>query len=80
VPTIPHTELGNHLADVLRRAEAGQEFTITVAGRPVAQLGPTQRRRWATGPTLARVWQTPAPQTLDEELEAFTGDPSDPFA
>ena len=32
------------------------------------------------GPDLARVWQTPAPQTLDADLEAFTGDMSDPFA
>ena len=80
VPTIPQKELRNNVADVLRRAEAGEEFTITVAGRPVAHLGPAQRRRWVSGPDLARVWQTPAPQTLDADLEAFTGDMSDPFA
>jgi prevent-host-death family protein len=80
VPTIPQKELRNNVADVLRRAEAGEEFTITVAGRPVAQLGPTQRRRWVSGPDLARVWQTPTPQTLDEELERFPGVLSDPFA
>ena len=38
---------------VLRRAEAGEEFTITVAGRPVAQLGPARRRLWVSGPDLA---------------------------
>jgi prevent-host-death family protein len=80
VPTIPQKELRNNVAQVLRRAEAGEEFTITVAGRPVAQLGPAQRRRWVGGPDLARVWRTPAPQTLDEELEEFSGDLSDPFA
>ena len=36
VPVIPQKELRNNVADVLRRAEAGEEFTITVAGRPVA--------------------------------------------
>jgi prevent-host-death family protein len=41
--TIPQKELRNNVAEVLRRAEAGEEFTITVAGRPAAQLGPTQR-------------------------------------
>ena len=59
MPTIPQKELRNNVADVLRRAEAGEEFTITVAGRPVAQLGPPQRRRWVSGPDLARVWETP---------------------
>jgi prevent-host-death family protein len=45
VTTIPQKELRNNVAEVLRRAEAGEEFTVTVAGRPVAQLGPAARRR-----------------------------------
>ena len=80
MPTIPQKELRNNVADVLRRAEAGEEFTITVAGRPVAQLGPTQRRRWVSGPDLARVWKTPAPETLDADLEGFPAELADPFA
>ena len=80
MPTIPQKELRNNVGDVLRRAEAGEEFTITVAGRPVARLGPAQRRRWVSGPALARVWETPAPQTLEEDLERFPGDLADPFA
>lgn len=77
---IPQKELRNNVADVLRRAEAGEQFTITVAGRPVAQLGPAERRRWVSGPQLAEVWKTPAPQTLAEDLEQFPGELSDPFA
>ncbi len=42
--TIPQRELRNNVGDVLRRAENGELFTITVAGRPVAQLGPPARR------------------------------------
>lgn len=38
--TIPQRELRNHAGAVLRRAEAGEVFTVTVAGRPVAQLAP----------------------------------------
>ena len=38
--TIPQRELRNNVSDVLRRAENGERFTITVAGRPVAELGP----------------------------------------
>jgi prevent-host-death family protein len=44
--TIPHRELRTRSGEVLRRAEAGEELTITVDGRPVAQLGPVPRRRW----------------------------------
>ena len=78
--TIPQKELRNNVAEVLRRAEAGEEFTITVAGRPVAHLGPTTRRQWVSGSDLAKVWQTPAPQTLAEDLEDVPGDLADPFA
>lgn len=38
--TIPQRELRNQISDVLRRAEHGEHFTITVGGRPVAELGP----------------------------------------
>jgi prevent-host-death family protein len=43
--TIPQRELRNNIAEVLRSAEAGTEFTITVRGRPVARLGPTDHPR-----------------------------------
>jgi prevent-host-death family protein len=46
--TIPQRELRNHIGEILRAAESGTEFTITVRGRPVARLGPAesqQRRR-----------------------------------
>jgi len=43
--TIPQRELRNNVAAVLRSAEAGTEFTITVRGRPVARLGPAVRPR-----------------------------------
>ena len=79
MPTIPQKELRNNVTDVLRRAERGEEFTITVAGRPVAQLGPAQKRRWVSGPALARVWETPAPQTLAEDVERFPAELVNPF-
>jgi prevent-host-death family protein len=79
MPTIPQKELRNNVADVLRRAEAGEEFVITVAGRPVAQLGPARRRTWVSGPDLERVWATPAPETLGEDLERMPAGLADPF-
>ena len=80
VVTIPQKELRNNVGEVLRRAEAGEEFTITVAGRPVAQLGPTAKRRWVSGPTLKRVFQTPPPETLAQDLERIPATLVDPFA
>lgn len=38
--TIPQRELRNNVAAVLRAAEAGETFTVTVRGRAVARLGP----------------------------------------
>jgi prevent-host-death family protein len=40
--TIAQRDLRNDVARVLRDAEAGTTFTVTVRGRPVAQLGPLQ--------------------------------------
>ena len=75
--TIPQKELRNNVGEVLRRAEAGEQFTITVAGRPVAQLG-----RSAGAGSCRRAQgrlQTPAPETLAEDLERFPAALSDPF-
>jgi prevent-host-death family protein len=40
--TIAQRDLRNDVASVLRDAEAGTTFTVTVRGRPVAQLGPLE--------------------------------------
>jgi prevent-host-death family protein len=80
VTTIPQKELRNNVGDVLRRAEAGEEFTVTVSGRPVARLGPAKPRQWVARRQLQRIWDTPAPRTLAEDLEAFPAQLSDPFA
>jgi prevent-host-death family protein len=76
---IPQKELRNNVAEVLRRAESGEEITITVAGRPVAQLGPTAPRRWVSGQALRSIWAAPAPTTLDADIEQFTAPLVDPF-
>ena len=79
MPVIPQKELRNNVGEVLRRAEAGEEFTITVAGRHVAHLGPARRRQWVSGAELTKIWDTPAPETLAEDLEHFPDELADPF-
>ena len=76
---IPQKELRNNVGEVLRRAEAGEEFTVTVSGRPVAHLGPVRARQWVKGPALDRIWDTPAPQGMLEDLAAFPGEIVDPY-
>ena len=78
--TIPQKELRNHVGEVLRRAEAGEQFTITVAGRPVAELGPLRARRWVSSVALADLWAAPPDPTLDEDLGALGGQLADPWA
>lgn len=80
VATVAQKELRNNIGEVLRRAEAGEEITVTVAGRPVARLGPAERRRWVNGHALRAVWETPAPGALVADLERFPASLLDPFA
>jgi prevent-host-death family protein len=78
--TIPQKELRNNVGEVLRRAEAGEQITITVSGRPVAQLGPVRTRQWVPRAELADLWTAPPDPTLDEDLEAMGGELADPWA
>ena len=80
MPTIPQKELRNNIGEVLRRAEAGEEFTITVSGRPAAHLGPASPQQWVSGPRLGAIWTTPTPETLAQDLERLPGGLLDPFA
>ena len=73
-------ELRGRLTSLVRRAGAGERITITIAGRPVAQLGPIEADR--TGPTLdelvARGLLEPArrgdrPAEPDERIESWSG-------
>jgi len=77
---IPQKELRNQVGEVLRRVEAGETFTVTVSGRPVAELRPARRRRWVSGPALAEIWQGPPPRRLEDDLAGLAAELADPFA
>lgn len=53
-------ELRQQASELVRRVEAGEEVTITVAGRPSARLVPVAPRAW-------RQWS--------EVAELFNGEP-----
>lgn len=78
--TIPQKELRNNVGEVLRRAERGEEITITVSGRPVARLGPVRDRAWVDANTLAELWMLPADHGLGADLEGFDAALQDPWS
>jgi prevent-host-death family protein len=78
--TIPQKELRNQVGEILRRAEAGEEITITVSGRPVAQLGPARTRQWVPASQLDELWSSAADPTLEQDLEKLGGELTDPWS
>ncbi|GAB3449871.1 type II toxin-antitoxin system Phd/YefM family antitoxin [Actinophytocola sediminis] len=55
--TVGLRELRQHASDLVRQVEAGQEITITVAGRPSARLVPIAGpRRWQSFAEIADIF------------------------
>ena len=82
--TIAQRDLRNKSGEILRRAERGTSFVITVGGRPVAQLGPIARGTWVGRETLTALARSiPEDPTLARDLtrhaDRLRGGP-DPWA
>lgn len=52
-------EMRQNASELVRRAQAGERVTITVAGRPAAVLGPVSPRTWRRWDELAAVFDAP---------------------
>jgi len=82
--TIPQRELRNNIAAVLRAAEAGESFTVTVRGRPVARLvppgEPAEPRVDVDRATIRRILSDPIDATLAAELDAAEAPVRDPWS
>ena len=78
---IPLRELRNDTSGVLHRVEDGERFTVTVSGRPVAQLIPLPRRkRYLTWEELTAAQADPGLYgELRELLPDTTDDIDDPW-
>lgn len=80
--TIPQRELRNNIGAILREAEAGATFTVTVRGRPVATLGPAHagRRTEVDRETLRGILATPLDgEALLADLEQAEAPIDDPW-
>ena len=76
---IPSRELRNKTRDVLMRAEAGEEISITVDGMPVVSLVPIGgRKRWIPKAEFMRLFQSSqADPGLTKELKDLIPDTTD---
>jgi prevent-host-death family protein len=72
--------LRNDTAGVLKRVQAGEDITVTVNGKAVAQLSALQpdRRRWLRrDELLRRLERKQADPALRQELAELAGDTTD---
>ncbi len=81
--TIAESELRNHSGEILRQAEAGELFRITVDGRSVATLGPCQKRQWVPKAELLKILRSlpPDPAFFEDlgDMGGMVGDLEDPW-
>jgi len=71
MPTIIGTfEAKTKLSEILRKVEQGERFTITVRGRPVADLIPAQEdeRRRQSAEAVKSLLNTPRIQGVTHEM------------
>ena len=73
-------ELRQNASDLVRRAEAGERVTITVAGRPAAVLGPVSPRTWRRWDDLADVFGLPTDPAWAGDRDLLDDSVADPWA
>lgn len=66
-------------SDLVRRAEAGEQVTITVAGRPAAVLGPVTPRSWRRWEDLADLFREGVDEEWQADVDRLDDAPSDPW-
>jgi len=78
VSTVGLRQLRQQASDLVRRAEAGEEVTITVAGRASARLVPVAPRSWRRWSDVAELFAGPADTTWSEDRDRIDGALADP--
>jgi prevent-host-death family protein len=77
--TVGLRELRQDASDLVRRVEAGEEFTITVAGRPSARLTPVAGGRWRSWAEVEDLFRGPEDQAWSDDRELVNDDLRDPW-
>ncbi|MCZ2807042.1 type II toxin-antitoxin system prevent-host-death family antitoxin [Modestobacter sp. VKM Ac-2983] len=77
--TVGIRELRQQASDLIRRVEAGEEVTVTVAGRPSVRLIPANARTWRSWADVEELFSGPADPTWQQDRELVDGEVSDPW-
>lgn len=77
--TVGIRELRQQASDLIRRVEAGEEVTVTVAGRPSVRLIPANARTWRSWADVEELFFGPADPTWQQDRELVDGEVSDPW-
>lgn len=72
-------EMRQNASDLVRRAEAGEQVTITVAGRPAAVLGPVAGRTWRHWDEVAEIFRAPMDDGWEADSALIDEDLVDPW-
>lgn len=72
-------ELRQQASEIIRRVEAGEEVTVTVAGRPRVRMVPVQDRRWRTYGEIAALFDGPADPDFAADRELLDQALDDPW-
>lgn len=67
-------------SELVRRAQAGERVTITVAGRPAAVLGPVSPRSWRQWDDLDGIFDLPTDPTWGGDRDLLDSAVTDPWA
>ncbi len=79
---IAQRELRNNSGEILREAEEGEHFLITVGSRPVALLSPYPKRQWVPKADIVKLLRSnkPDPDFFEDVAELGTlDDLTDPW-
>jgi prevent-host-death family protein len=72
-------EMRQHASELVRRAQAGERMTITVAGRPAAVLGPVSPRTWRRWDDVADIFAQPFDDDWVSDRDLVDGSLADPW-
>lgn len=73
-------ELRQDASGLVRRAQGGEEITITVSGRPSARLVPARPTQWRGWTEIAELFRGPEDPGWKQDRELLDHDLRDPWA
>lgn len=72
-------ELRQQASQLVRRVEAGETITVTVSGRPAAQLVPLEPRAWRRFEEIAELFDGPGDDDWAGDRKLLDSSPSNPW-